>query len=158
MRRISQSTAIIFLALSAYIVWYSLTLEYYTSLGPGPGFFPLWLGVAMGILSIVWFFQVILEPRQSKNDIFLPKRSGIIRILSIIAALIIIAYLMDIFGFQLMMFLFLLFLLIILGRQPIWLTLIVSILGSFGVFHLFREYLDVSLPVATVSILAKLGL
>ena len=158
MKRANQSTAIIFMALSAYIVWYSLTLEYYTTLGPGPGFFPLWLGVAMGILSLAWFVQVIMLPGQSKSTDFLPKRSGIIRILSIIAALVIISYLMDIFGFQLMMFLFLVFLLIILGRQPIWLTIIVSILGSFGVYHLFGGYLDVSLPVASVSILAKLGL
>jgi putative tricarboxylic transport membrane protein len=158
MKRINQWTAIIFLLLSAYIVWYSLMLEYYTSLGPGPGFFPLWLGVAMGILSMIWFVQIKILPRQTKDEDFLPKRSGVIRILSIIGALVMISYLMDIFGFQLMMFLFLVFLLIILGRQPVWLTLVVSFLGSFGVYHLFGGYLDVSLPEASVSILAKLGL
>jgi len=48
MQRIHQAAALFFLAFSAFVVWESWNLEYYTHLGPGAGFFPLWLGVIMG--------------------------------------------------------------------------------------------------------------
>ena len=68
------------------------------------------------------------------------------------------AGLMNLLGFQLTMFLFLVFLLMVLGRQALWVTLVVALLGSVGVYHLFGGYLDVSLPAATVKFLANLGL
>ena len=56
------------------------------------------------------------------------------------------------------MFLFLLFMLMILGRQTIWMTLIIALVGSVGVYHLFGRYLDVQLPTASLTFLANLGL
>ena len=58
MQRIHQAAALFFLAFSAFVVWESWNLEYYTQLGPGAGFFPLWLGVIMGGLSLIWLVQV----------------------------------------------------------------------------------------------------
>jgi len=58
MQRIHQAAALFFLAFSAFVVWESWNLEYYTHLGPGAGFFPLWLGVIMGGLSLIWLIQV----------------------------------------------------------------------------------------------------
>jgi putative tricarboxylic transport membrane protein len=65
---------------------------------------------------------------------------------------------MDFIGFQLAMFLFLVFLLRIPGKQTLWLTLIIALLGSVGVYHVFGSYLDVQLPVSSFALLAKLGL
>jgi len=147
-----------FVALSAFVVWESWSLEYYTNLGPGPGFFPLWLGVVMGALSLVWLAQVFVRKGGPGDVAILPERTGIVRILSTLAALVGMAGLMNLLGFQLTMFLFLVFLLKGLGRQPLWLTLVVALLGSVGVYHLFGAYLDLPLPAATVKFLAKLGL
>jgi putative tricarboxylic transport membrane protein len=147
-----------FVALSAFVVWESWNLEYYTNLGPGPGFFPLWLGVAMGGLSFAWLVQGVGRPERAKAPAFLPQRAGLVRILSILAALAAVSGLMNLLGFQLTMFLFLVFLLMVLGRQALWLTLVVALFGSIGVYHLFGAYLDVPLPPATVKFLAKLGL
>jgi putative tricarboxylic transport membrane protein len=158
MQRIYQTAALCFIALSAFVVRESLNLEYYTTLGPGPGFFPLCLGVAMGGLSIVWLVRVSGRSERQKDVTLLPQRAGMVRILSILAALVVTAGLMNLLGFQLMMFLFLVFLLMVLGRQALWMTLVVALLGSVGLFHLFGGYLDVPLPVATVKLLANLGL
>lgn len=158
MQRIYQTAALGFVALSAFFVWESGNLEYYTKLGPGPGFFPLWLGVAMGGLSLVWLVQVSGRKGRTRDVAFLPERVGIVRILSTVAALVAMAGFMNLLGFQLTMFLFLVFLLMVLGRQALWVTLIVALLGSAGVYHLFCRYLDVPLPVATVKFLARLGL
>jgi putative tricarboxylic transport membrane protein len=153
-----RTAALCFVALSAFVVWESWSLEYYTNLGPGPGFFPLWLGVAMGGFSLVWLVQVCGRKGSPEDAAFLPERKGIVRILSTLAALVVMAGLMNQLGFQLAMFLFLVFLLVGLGRQALWVTLIVAILGSVGVYHLFGAYLGVPLPAATLKFLSNLGL
>ena len=158
MQRIYQAAALGFITLSTFVVWESWNLEYYTTLGPGPGFFPLWLGVAMWGLSLVWLVQVSGRSGRAKGVALFHERAGIVRILSIIAALTVMAGFMNLLGFQLMMFLFLIFLLMVLGRQSLWVTLVTALLGSVGLFHLFVSYLDVPLPVATVRLLANLGL
>ena len=147
-----------FVALSAFIVWESWNLEYYTNLGPGPGFFPLWLGIGMGGLSFAWLVRVFGRPDTAKASAFLPQRAGLARILSILTALAAMSGLMNLLGFQLTMFLFLVFLLMVLGRQALWLTLVVALIGSIGVYRLFGAYLDVPLPPAAVKFLANLGL
>ncbi len=48
MQRIYQGATVCFVIFSALVVWGPLNLEYYTKLGPGAGFFPLWLGVTKG--------------------------------------------------------------------------------------------------------------
>ncbi len=74
MQRIQQGAAVCFVIFSALVVWGSLSLEYYTKLGTGAGFFPLWLGVAMGGLSLVWLAQVSRRtgkpPSTASLDIF----------------------------------------------------------------------------------------
>ena len=112
----------------------------------------------MGGLSLVWLVRVSGRSGRLKDVTLLPQRAGMVRILSILAALVVTAGLMNLLGFQLMMFLFLVFLLMVLGRQALWMTLVVALLGSVGLFHLFGGYLDVPLPVATVKLLANLGL
>jgi hypothetical protein len=68
-----------------------------------------------------------------------------------------VSALMNLLGFQLAMFLFMLFMLMILGRQTIWTTLIIATVCSVGVYHLFGRYLDVQLPAASLAFLARLG-
>src|SRR3974377_1120218 len=107
MHRIYQTAALCFVAFSAFVVWGSWNLEYYTKLGPGPGFFPLWLGVAMGGLFLAWLLQVFGRSWKGKGGSSLPERAGFGRILSILAALVAVGVLMNVLGFQLPMFLFL---------------------------------------------------
>jgi putative tricarboxylic transport membrane protein len=139
-------------------MWGSWALDYYTKLGPGSGFFPFWLGAVAGVLSLIWLIQVSRRSGRPKDGAFLPERAGIGRILAILAALGAMAGLMDLLGFQLMMFAFLVFLLMFLGQQKVWMTLVIALVGSVGVYHVFSRYLDVQLPAATVKFLAHLGL
>ncbi len=159
MHRKHQIMACCFLAFSAYLMWESWNnMEYYTPLGPGAGFFPFWLGAFLGGLGIVWLIQVSRRSGNTEEGPSLPPHGGIVRILSIIASVAAVSALMDLLGFQLAMFLFMLFMLMILGRQKIWTTLIIALVCSVGVYHVFGRYLDLQLPAASLSFLAKLGL
>lgn len=158
MQRIHQIAALLCIVGSALVVWEARNLEYYSKLGPGAGFFPFWLGTFLGVLSFVWLVQVSRQSGKPKEGTFLPKDGGIGRILSVLAALVVLGSLMNLIGFQLTMFLFLVFLLMIPGRQKLWVTLIIALLGSVGVYHVFGSYLDVPLPAASIPFLANLGL
>lgn len=157
MRKISLTIALVFLGMCAYVIWESKDLEYYTMLGPGGGFFPFWLGVIMGGLTLGWLIQEIR--REEKNESpFFPQGADIMRIIFTIIALVAISSFINLLGFQLSMFLFLTFLIKILGRQGLAVSLVVAFLGSFGVYHIFTRFLDVMLPVSTIKFLSNLGL
>jgi putative tricarboxylic transport membrane protein len=158
MQRIQQGAAVCFVLFSILVVWGSLDLEYYTKLGPGAGFFPLWLGVAMGALSLVWLIQVFRRTGKSTTAASLPGRFGVTRILAIVASLVAAALVMNLLGFQVAMFLLLVFLLLFMGRQSIWLSVIVALAGSVGVYRVFVATLDVQLPASSLAFLARLGL
>ena len=157
MQRIQRVAAVCFIALSGYVMIASIRMEYYTKLGPGPGFFPFWLGLMMGGLSIIWLIQVSRQSGKSEDGKFLPERKGIFQILSILLSLSATAV-MGVIGFQLTMFLFMIFLLRVVGQTSLWTTLIIALVSSFGVFHLFGRYLDVQLPASSLTVLAALGL
>lgn len=158
MQRIHQSAALLFMVGSVFVVWEAWKLDYYSKLGPGAGFFPFWLGLFFGVLSFVWLVQVSLQSGRPKEGAFLPREGGTRRILLILASLVVLGCLMNLIGFQLTMFLFLVFLLMILGRQKLLVTLIIALPCSVGVYHVFVTYLDVPLPVASLAFLANLGL
>jgi hypothetical protein len=157
-QRIHQAAALTMLALAAFLMGQSWSLEYYTKLGPGPGFFPFWLGVALAGLVLIWLAQVSSRSGRPKEAAFLPERSGILRILAILVSLGAMAFFMDLLGFQVAMFIFLGFLVRVLGRQTWRVTAITTVLGSVGVYHVFGRYLDVQLPASSIAFLAKLGL
>lgn len=157
MQRIQRVAAVCFIALSGYVCVAAIGMEYYTKLGPGPGFFPFWLGLIMGGLSIIWLIQLFRQSGKSNEGRFLPEKKGVIQILLILAALTATAV-MGVIGFQLTMFLFVGFLLRVLGRSSLWTTLIIALVCSVGVFHLFGKYLDVQLPASSLAMLAALGL
>lgn len=158
MRRVNQAAALGFIALALFVIFQARSLNYYTKLGPGPGFFPLWLGIILAGLSTVWLAQVSLRPAGHMEKGFVPDRGGIARIVSILIALVLFGALVDIIGFQLTMFAFLLSLLVALGRQNAILTVAISVLGSFGLYYLFKNHLDVQLPGSSIEILRSLGL
>ena len=158
MRLAKQATSGIFLVVGLYVLIEAINLEYWSPLGPGPGFFPFWLGLALSGLAAWWFIKSTREPAEPLPEGFFPDKSGAMRVASIVIALIVLCFLLQEIGFQITMFAFLLFLLIALGRQALPLTLVLSLLGSFGTYHVFTRYLDVQLPASSIEVLRNLGL
>ena len=157
MTRVHQALSLIIIAFSIWVVVESVQLNYYTKLGPGPGFFPFWLALSMGGLSTAWFVQLLLRPLQGKAMDFLPSRAGCWRIASLIVSVAVFGLLVEKVGFSVLMFVFLLFLLLALGRQSAVVTLTVSILGSFGIYYIFTAYLNVHLPESGIEFVRNLG-
>jgi len=76
---------------------------------------------------------------------FFPDRAALGRMGSLLGALVATIFLLEPLGYSLTMALFSVFLLRVLGKQPWWLTLILTLAGSFGTAYVFRQ-LQVILP------------
>lgn len=159
MRRGYQVTGLLALALSAYVMVESRTgLNYYTEYGPGPGFLPFWCGVLLAGISLAWLLRISFRPIEAAPAGFIPSREGAARVLSAIVALLLFALFMGVLGFQLAMLLFLWFLLLRLGRQKHMTALALAVAGSWAFTDLFRNRLDVPLPLSAFELLRAFGL
>ena len=70
-QRAHQITGVVFLLIAAFLGYHAVKLRYYTPLGPGPGFFPIWLCAILGLLAVTLFFQARLatpEPHGPADD------------------------------------------------------------------------------------------
>lgn len=152
MRRTYQITAVGFILFAAFIAREAVELKFYTSLGPGPGFFPLWLSGILAFLAAIMFYQATWRRPESMPQDFFPSRLAYFRMGAILAALISVVILMDPMGFRLTMLAFLLFLLFALGRVNIFVTILAALGGSFGAYQVFVEMLKVPLPIGMFGI------
>jgi putative tricarboxylic transport membrane protein len=129
-----------------FIIHESLDHSYYGSdFGPGPGFFSFWLGILLMLLSLGQLVATFRRPAETLPKSFIPGQDGRKRMLSILGALAASLLLMNKLGFSLTILAFSIFLLRTLGRQSWWLTIVLAVVGSFGMAYLFR-LLQVMLP------------
>jgi len=129
----------------------SLRLKYYTELGPGPGFFPFWTSLLIGVLSVVIFFQATFRQSDAMPRDFFATRAGYLRTAAVLAALVTVGALMEDIGYRMTMLAFFLFLTFTLGRTPWIANVIISIAGSLGTFWLFNNVLMVPLPIGMLG-------
>lgn len=153
MKRAWQIATLTFVALTAFMLVKSLEYPYKDRLGPGPAFFPIWLSIITGALSLALFFQTTwgrgVADAAAK---LLPEPQGAWRIIIILVALLGCLALLEPLGFRISLFLFLLFLPLCLGVGNWWVTLIFAVAGSFGIFHVFYYWLKVPLPMGMFGI------
>ncbi len=153
MKRAWQMMCLAFVAAAIVTLVSSFGYPYNDRLGPGPGFFPIWLSLITGGLSLALFFQVTWGRKApySPGSPLPGDRAGTIRIFIILAALIGSLAFLDLLGFRITLFLFLMFLPLALGMRNWVMVPIFSLLGSFGIFHVFYYWLKVPLPMGVLG-------
>jgi putative tricarboxylic transport membrane protein len=133
-------TQAVLTALAVYVAIESLSLGLWSSFGPGPGFFPFALAIALGLLAVAWFVQSLRARPAETVDV--DRGHAIVVLLS----LVVLAATMNFLGYQLAMFLFLMFQLKWRAGRSWALSLILALAGSVGVYHGFDQGLMVQLP------------
>lgn len=144
MKKAGVWAGVILLVYAATIFYQSLSMDYTTRLGPGPGFFPLWLS---GILIIFTLFYII---DSAKKDIvlitdILPRGQARWNILLTVTGLIVFPIIVSFFGFVVSasILLFIMFV-----RDYKWYTALgISVALSVLILVVFQSLLGVSLPV-----------
>lgn len=153
MKRAWQITCLTFVALSVLTIVLSFDYPYKDRLGPGPAFFPVWLSIITGVLSLALFIQTTWgrSVADTTTKIF-PGPQGAWRIGIILFALLACVALLEPLGFRITLLLFLLLLPQALGVERWWSVLIFAAAGSFGIFHIFYHWLKVPLPMGVFGI------
>jgi hypothetical protein len=145
-KRPYQITSVVLLGISLFVALQSMKLRYYTPLGPGPGFFPLWLSILLALLAAMMLWQATFGKPEAMPDDFFADRRGYLHIGAVLAALVGVIALLERLGFCLVMLGFYLFLLTFLGRQHPAVTAVIALAGSLGVYYVFVHWLAVPLP------------
>jgi putative tricarboxylic transport membrane protein len=131
-----------------YVISMASKLPYVSEVGPGPGFFPLWLGIGLVSLAPV----LIFVSRNKKNSESQSWRVTARALAGWFAMMVAIALLGRI-GFGLSFVLLTIFLIVVLDRRPALLAIGVGVALAVAFYLIFVVALDVSLPAAPWGIL-----
>ena len=150
-----------FLALFVGAIYMASKLPLLDALGPGPGFFPLILGVLGAVLAVLLIERTMRAPaaalgeaasETAGDEALIPDAPAIFRIGSILALLAATFLALDPIGYRLTALVFITLALLALGVRNVVAVTIVAVAGSFGVFHGFYYWLKVPLPIGMFGI------
>ena len=158
MKRVHQAAGLLVAGIGIFLVFQGVKLRLEGQVGPGPGFFPFWIGVARSFVSVLWFAQSSLRPATVGAASLLPPRRDLLMLVAVVAALIVFMLVLRPIGFNLAMLGLLLFLFFVIDREHAVAKLAVAVAGSFGVHYVFEQLLRVPLPFAELAFLRQLGL
>jgi putative tricarboxylic transport membrane protein len=156
-RRICQTASLLLLGVGLFLVYQGRAIGLAGHFGPGPGFFAFWVGIALAVLSLVWCGQASLRSAKAMPPGFVPDRGGIVRVASVMLAMVAFVMVLTTLGFNLAMLGLLLFLMLAFGREYLVTKIVISIAGSFGVHYVFETLLRVPLPYSSIAFLRSLG-
>ena len=130
-------------ALGTYIVAQARGWSYMSEEGPGPGFFPLWYGSAMVVLSLLLVAGAVLKRPEDNGGVAWPEVG---RAMICWAAFVGCILLMNFVGFIIAFAALTWFMVSVMAKQPLKVSLPIAIGGAVGFWLLFDKALDVSLP------------
>jgi putative tricarboxylic transport membrane protein len=137
-------SSLILLLLAVFILVESRRYSLGTIGYPGPGFLPMLLGIAIGLMALALF--IVSRTRTPSRKSSWPDREGFIKVGAIFAGVLLFAFFIDVSGYLLNTFLLFVLLLRPVGRQSWSLTLLVSFVGVLASYLLFDLWLKVQLP------------
>jgi putative tricarboxylic transport membrane protein len=153
MKKADQGSGLVLLVIAGFISWGSISLPYGNIHNPGPGFFPLWLGIILGTMAVGLVLKSTWQKEKAKllQDILSEEvRWG--KVFFVLMALILYAYLMNFFGFLIVTFLLMAFLLYFIEPHP-WKTVVGwTLIGAFGSYLIFEVWMKLRLPKGFLGI------
>ncbi len=146
MRRADQITGIIMLIFSVAVMEGGRRMPPSNTFGPGAGFLPFWLGVAMALLAIILLVTATREPAMAGGPSPFPTGRPVVAILETGGALAAFILLLEPLGFLVAIALLTAFLLRVVEREGWTTTLVVAVANAAGLYIVFKIMLGVSLP------------
>jgi putative tricarboxylic transport membrane protein len=141
-----RAAAVALLALFAFFIFESFQLSLTDALGPGPGFFPFWLGVLGAVLSVILILQLRVRASEAGTDSIAFDRAGTRNVLLVLGGLIAASAMLELAGFRLAMLALIAYVLVVLGVRRRAAIALFALAGSFGVYYVFYDLLKVPLP------------
>ena len=158
-------SAAVLTGLGGYIVLEARKWDYMAPDGPGPGFFPIWYGVALIVLSLVVIGARLIRIAQERRAggtaatgapggalDSAGKRREIYHALAVWVAFAVSIALLKVLGFLLALALLTLFIVALIYRRPWKVALAVAVGTSLGFYLVFPLALSVALPVGVFGL------
>jgi putative tricarboxylic transport membrane protein len=127
--------------LGAYIIVQASRWEYLGADGPGPGFFPLWYGIAMVALSLLLMVSSFREKTGELID-----WTGAGRAFATWGALVVAVALLKLAGFVVCFAGLTFFIVAVMYRRPVWSAAVVGVAAAAAFYAVFPLALGVKLP------------
>ena len=140
-----------FAALGAYIIANAWQWEYLGADGPGPGFFPLWYGIAMLALSVCLVTASALRKPDAGTHAAAIDWRETGRALGVWLALVAAIAAFKLIGFVLSFGFLCFFIVAVMYRRPFKVAAMVALAGAAGSWLVFPFALGVALPLGVVG-------
>jgi putative tricarboxylic transport membrane protein len=128
--------------LGAYILFSARRWDYMTEEGPGAGFFPMWYGGVMLVLSLVLVASAVVRPGRHAQVAWKDVSRALVAWVAFVACIA----LMPVFGFAVSFALLVAFIVKVMCAEKLRTAILVAVVGSAGFYALFEWALDLSLP------------
>jgi putative tricarboxylic transport membrane protein len=135
--------------LGVFIIVEARRWDYMAPDGPGPGFFPMWYGIAMVALALGLLVASLRGRAGGSGERVNWREVG--RALYAWAALTACLALLKVLGFMLSLALLTLFIVSVMYRRPLLHGIAAGVLTSAGFYLLFPLALNVELPVGVLG-------
>jgi len=135
-------------ALGAYIVSEAWQWNYSSPEGPGPGFFPMWYGMLMMVLSLMLVVRSVLQPGAAKKPV---DWHGVGRALTAWAIFTASIALMKLLGFLIAFGLLTLFVVAVMYGRPLKVAIAAAAGNMAGFYLVFTLALQLNLPVGPLG-------
>jgi hypothetical protein len=122
-------------------------LPYGAVRNPGPGFYPWWVSLALGVLALVLLGQWLLGTRHAR-----PGEDGrFIKVVGVLAVLAVYALVLEPVGYPIATFVLVLFMLRVTDPQRWPVAFGMGLLAAGGSYVLFGVWLGVPLPAGVLA-------
>ena len=147
MKRGDRVFAFVGLGLSFWLIVESFKYDYLTTYTPGPGFHPFWLGVCLGMLSLLLLYSTFKrKDRKEDRQTQLPKKKALLRVGLILLFTLGFALSMTRLGIVLTVAAFVFVILFLLERYSLFKSFLYALIMSGAVLLIFRYWLETDLP------------
>ena len=147
MRKADRNFGIVCLGLSLWLILEGLRWDYTSGFTPGPGFEPLWLGIILACLASFLIFDSLTR-KEGKDDhkkIF-PEKKALFRVALILIIFSGFAAIVETFGFELTVFIFVVLILYFLESYKIGKSTFYGVAFSGTLFLIFKYWMQIQLP------------
>lgn len=146
MRQRDLVSSIIWMALGGLFVIGALQNGLMRKGVPGPGFLPFFSGLALIFISFFVFIPALRQNGRDKKSAFFPERDSFRKLVLALAALFAFGIVMELGGYLLTTFLFILFMARLMEPKSWRTTILLALLTAVLSYTLFVVLLEVQLP------------
>lgn len=151
-RAADQVIAVVVTVLGLAVLRQASELPYREEYGPGPGFFPLWIGVLFVVLGPLLALQTMRPSKATPEADSLFTVGVLARVAAIAGSILVAVVLVRPLGLLLSLGLLVVFLLRVLERKPWRLALACGLIAMVGLRLVFGIWLGVPFPLGILGV------